>query len=382
MKKIAIISTHPIQYNAPWFCRLAEVGLDAKVFYTWSQASIPQYDRGFGKIIEWDLKLTDGYEYDFIENSAKDPGIHHFNGIVNPTLIQKVLAFKPDAILVFGWNYKSHFTLMKYFKGKVPVLFRGDSTLLDSRGFLKDTLRNIFLRRVYRNIDKALFVGEANRAYFSKYGLADSQLVWAPHAIDNDRFSDLENRYSEQAKLWRKRLNYNDDDFVLLFAGKFEYKKNPFYLLELAKSLPEPNFKFLFVGNGELEASLKLQASSDQRIQFLPFQNQELMPVVYRLGNAFILPSVGPGETWGLAVNEAMVSGLPVIVSRKAGCSFDLIQKESGLRFDPADIDTVVNFIRKLYSNTSFYEYQRENALSIISKYSFDNLLSAVATAV
>jgi glycosyltransferase involved in cell wall biosynthesis len=50
------------------------------------------------------------------------------------------------------------------------------------------------------------------------------------------------------------------------------------------------------------------------------------MPIVYRLGNVFCLPSQGPGETWGLGVNEAMACGRPVIVSDQVGCAIDLIE--------------------------------------------------------
>ena len=56
----------------------------------------------------------------------------------------------------------------------------------------------------------------------------------------------------------------------------------------------------------------------------LPFQNQSRMPLVYRLGNIFVLPSAHE-ETWGLAVNEAMACGRPVLVSDMVGCAPELV---------------------------------------------------------
>ena len=50
------------------------------------------------------------------------------------------------------------------------------------------------------------------------------------------------------------------------------------------------------------------------------------MPVVYRLGDIVVLPSRGPGETWGLAINEAMACGRPVIVSDKCGAAADMVK--------------------------------------------------------
>src|SRR4051812_4674321 len=102
MKKLAIISTHPIQYYAPVFKMLSEEkGLFVKVFYTWGEESVSKFDPGFGKEIQWDIPILEGYDFEFLENKAKNPGSHHFNGIVNPAAIKRIEDFKPDVILVY-----------------------------------------------------------------------------------------------------------------------------------------------------------------------------------------------------------------------------------------------------------------------------------------
>jgi len=55
LRKLAIVSSHPIQYNAPWFKLLAASNsVRIKVFYTWEQSkSDIKYDPGFGKEIKW-----------------------------------------------------------------------------------------------------------------------------------------------------------------------------------------------------------------------------------------------------------------------------------------------------------------------------------------
>jgi len=58
------------------------------------------------------------------------------------------------------------------------------------------------------------------------------------------------------------------------------------------------------------------------------------MPVTYRLGDVFVLPSAGPNETWGLSINEAMASGKPVLVSNRCGGAVDLVvEGENGYVF-------------------------------------------------
>ena len=70
--KLAIVTTHPIQYNAPWFGLLAEQpGVNIMVFYTWEQVNVnTKFDPGFGRIISWDIPLLDGYDYTFVKNTA------------------------------------------------------------------------------------------------------------------------------------------------------------------------------------------------------------------------------------------------------------------------------------------------------------------------
>src|SRR5690606_24455591 len=190
MKKLAIIITHPIQYYAPVF-KLLAAQCHVKVFYTWGEKAIkPKHDPGFGKAIAWDIPLLGGYEYEFLENTAANPGSHHRKGIINPHIIKRIVAFEPQALLVYGYAYDSHFRAMRYFKGKIPVWFRGDSTLLDHADALKSLVKSIYLKWVYQYIDKAFYVGSNNKAYFKKYGLKEEQLVFAPHAIDNLRFAE------------------------------------------------------------------------------------------------------------------------------------------------------------------------------------------------
>jgi glycosyltransferase involved in cell wall biosynthesis len=385
MKKLAVISTHPIQYNAPWFKLLAaKPKVDLKVFYTWSQAQERVKDKTFGRDIQWDIPLLEGYDYEFVENVSKNAGSHHFFGIDNPALITRIKAFDPDAILVFGWNFKSHLKVLRHFKGQVPLWFRGDSTLLDEVPGFKTFLRRFVLRWVYRYVDKAFYVGTANKAYFMAHGLRPHQLVYAPHAIDNDRFGDEANQhYLERAKAWRKELGFFEKDIVVLFAGKFESKKQPDFLI---KSLIAANkdrcdtLKLVLVGQGPLEADLKLLAKPYDFITFIPFVNQSEMPIVYRLADVYCLPSKGPGETWGLAVNEAMASGRPVIVSDKVGCAIDMVNNNTGFVFKHDDVTALVDILRQLHQHD--LNVMAMHAKVHVKAWSFNGLVGAIKAAV
>lgn len=378
--RLAIVTTHPIQYNAPWFRLLAQqTGIELKVFYTWEESqTIAKYDPGFGRVVEWDIPLLDGYEYAFVKNIATNQGSHHFKGIDTPTLNKEIEQWRADAVLVFGWAYKSHLACLRYFKGKIPVLFRGDSTLLDRTSSIKELLKKIWLRFVYRHIDYALYVGTNNKKYFLEHGVKEHQLIYVPHAIENERFADSSGDYVARTNMWKKELGI-DNCFNIVFAGKLEPKKNPEYLLKLAAKMSDQNLRFVFVGNGVLEESLKNQARADKRILFVGFQNQQNMPLVYRLANVFVLPSNGPGETWGLAINEAMACGVPVVASVKAGGAIDLING-NGLLISPTDVNACVEYIMSLMSDKTKEKTQSERSMSLIQRYSFQAIVDNISS--
>jgi glycosyltransferase involved in cell wall biosynthesis len=381
MKRLAIVSSHPIQYNAPWFRLLAgSTTVLPRVFYTWEQSARgAKYDPDFGRKIEWDIPLLEGYDHVFVQNTSPDPGTHHFKGLINPTLNRQIQDWDPDALLVFGWSFASHLKCLRHFHGKIPVLFRGDSTLLDEQTGIRRLARRLFLKWIYRHVDHALYVGTHNREYFLKHGLGLDQLVSAPHAVDNQRFAGPEEQYARAAADWRRSLGIESGDLVLLFAGKLEPKKNPFFLLEIAKRITSPQLKIIFTGNGVLEDPLKEAAAGDRRILFLDFQNQQQMPMVYRMGDIFILPSRGPGETWGLSVNEAMASGRTIMMSKKAGGAVDLVAEgENGLLFKPDEVEKCSAWISLLLQDrrqlTTFGQASRER----IREFSFEHIVQAV----
>ncbi len=384
MKKIAIITSHPIQYNAPFFKKLAQNDVfEIKVFYTWGQSKSGDIiDPDFNIKREWDIDLLEGYDYCFIENTATDPGSHHFYGINNPSLIRTIELFNPDSLLVYGWSFKSHLAIIRYFKGSIPIIFRGDSTLLDNSGgnllFFKSFIRRIFLIWIYRHVDYALFVGKSNYDYYKMMGLKNNQLLFGPHAIDNQRFSVITHQQKTEIEKWKIELGIDKKDFVFLFVGKFEQKKNPLLLIEAFKQLTHTTAKLLFVGDGVLSGTMKTASQSDSRIIFLGFQNQSKMPFVYRLGNVLILPSQGPNETWGLAINEAMASGLAVIVSDKCGGAIDLVTPNTGLIFESDNQIALYNSMLHYLNNKSNSTSNGFNSQVYIQKFNYNTTINSL----
>ena len=315
--RLAIIVSHPIQYYSPWFRHVAaamgcapgdewrvtsdeferrsdNTGPDPlhatsnsqqnalRVFYLWDFGVTEKTDKGFGKAVKWDVDLLEGYDHEFVPNVSRRPGTDWFGGLDNPELLQRVKAFAPDAVLQFGYNYKSLVNFdLRWNTKRAPLLFRGDSHLLGEsveHGAwsmeLKKWVRSVGLRLLFRRFACFLAVGKANAGYFRAHGVPESKIVRCPHVVDNAFFLERKNasmdhgswgmeteagRHTERGL--RGELGIPDGELVFLFAGKLEEKKQPMELLEAFLAANLPKATLLFVGSGALEGALKEKAA-------------------------------------------------------------------------------------------------------------------------
>ncbi len=120
--KLAILVSHPIQYQAPLFKKLAErPEVDLTVYFCWDFGVKETYDSEFGKKLEWNIPLLDGYQYKFLKNYSLKPS-SGFWGQINPSIILELLTNKYDAILIFGWNsFTNWLAFFTAFINKTPV---------------------------------------------------------------------------------------------------------------------------------------------------------------------------------------------------------------------------------------------------------------------
>jgi len=325
--RLAVVLSHPTQYYSPWFRWLrAHTALELRVFYLWDFGIAARRDPGFGTTVQWDVDLLSGYDHEFVPNRAARPGTDHFWGLRNPELPARLAAWRPDALLLFGYAYASHLRTIAWARRqRVPLIFRGDSHFLGraSPGWLRTWL----LRQLFRRFAAVTYVGEANRDYFRVLGVPEDRLVHVPHAVNDAWFDPAEPRHRAAAAALRRELGIAASTRVVLFAGKFVAAKQPRELLEAFLAVNRPDTALVLAGDGPEAEALRTaaRAAAPGRVFFLPFANQSEMPARYLLADIFALPSRGLYETWGLAVNEAMHLGVPCLVSDRVGCQRDLV---------------------------------------------------------
>jgi glycosyltransferase involved in cell wall biosynthesis len=342
-EKLMVLTTHPIQYITPWYKEL-QVSLECDFKVLFLNEPLPKDQGiGFGLEFEWDLPLRSGYCNDVI-----CPKGHKLNLI---HLCFKLLKYlkkeKPSILLVTGWNHPA--LIFAIFLSKIlriKLLIRGESNDLRKRSFVKKIFHKVILSRA----DGFLKIGTANERFYLKNGIQSNQIFDGCYFVNNKSLQNSIDTHSNKILL-RTSLGIDSNDLVLLFVGKFVEFKQPLLLIKAAAEVKKihKNISVLFVGSGELE--YKMNSLAEQlniSVYFTGFLNQNELWKGYLMADIFVLPS-NSEETWGLVTNEAMLFGLPVLVSNQIGSAEDLVySSKMGRVFNPNKNDlteTILEFI-------------------------------------
>ncbi len=390
--KLAILTAHPVQYQAPLLKKMAEnPQIDLTVYFCWDfGVKEAGFDAQFGKKIKWDIPVLEGYNFKFLKNYSLKPS-SDFWGQINFGIIREIINNKYDAVLIFGWNsFTNWLAFLTAFLTKTPVFLRGESPLNQelSKSKLKIRIKKIILGWLFLKVSAFLYIGEENKKFYQFYGVPDNKLFFTPYAVDNKRFIEAAEKLKNKKYELREKLKIGKNDAVILFVGKLIEKKRPIDLLKAFEMLNTKykilNTSLVFVGDGALRPELEnyVKKNNIPNIHFVGFKNQTELPEYYTMADVFILPS-GVGETWGLVVNEAMCFGLVIIISDVLGCGLDLIKNgENGYIFPLGDVEKLAEYLKELAGNSKKIKLFGEKSFKIIQNYSFqkdiDGILSAL----
>lgn len=380
--RLAIVCSHPVQYYAPWFRHLSlHLRAELRVFYLWHPAQSGAPDPEFGRVIRWDVDLLSGYAHEFVPNTAERPGTDHFRGLRNPALSTRLRAFAPDCVMLFGYGWETQLRLALAWRD-CPLVLRGDSHLLGRPSSLRSTSRSLLLRALFKRFAAFAAVGRANRDFYLRHGVPPERIFHVPHCVDNAAFADAAAADPSASTRWRRELGIPSHHHVVGFVGKFVPKKRPDLLVRAFMQAAPSATTLLLVGNGPLESELRQLAAAAPHadIRFAPFQNQSAMPRTLGALDLLVLPSEGPGETWGLIVNEAMALGVPALVSTHVGCRADLVSDdETGWSFPAGDgAALAATLSRALSTLADRPEKIRAAVRERVARYSYDSATAAL----
>lgn len=384
--KLAILNTHPIQYFAPLYKRLAQKeNIELTVLYC-SHWGVKEYiDPQFNTVVKWDIPLLEGYNYKFLKNLRRTDDVNKFFNLINIEVISDLIKNRYDFLWMNGHN--SFTNIIAVITAKIigiKLLMRADTQLNDERSKIKKITRKPVMKLFYKLFYGFLYIGTRNREYYKYIGVADNKLFLVPFSVNNDFFiSTVEDVKNNKIEI-KNKFNLNNNNLNIIYASKLMKSKNPIDLLkayEIVKKKFE-NVNLIFVGTGEEEENLKnyVEKNRIKDVFFLGFLNQSELPEIFAVSDIFVLPAIN--EAWGLIINEAMCAGLPIIVSDVVGAVPDLLKEGiNGYSFVAGDIEQLADKLYLILSDDNLRILMGEKSREIISKWSYNECIKGIKQA-
>jgi glycosyltransferase involved in cell wall biosynthesis len=279
--------------------------------------------------------------------------------------------FRPTILNVTGYFDYAQVALMVYarMKGVKVVLSSESSTMDHARSPVKERIKSW----IVGNAHAFFCFGKSSANYLLSLGVKESQIT-VRHAavIDEDiirkNFDKAKESFSIDLSSAIKRQ--------FIYVGRLSGEKNLELLIEAFKSIKETSagaaWSLLFVGDGPARKNLELLSGDylqNKSIIFAGGHPWYQVPTWLAQSDVLILPS--KSEPWGLVVNEAMVCGMPVIVSEKCGCSEDLVKNEiNGFTFSPDSKSQLESAMQFFAENPEKIKVMGEASLALIKPFS------------
>jgi len=268
---------------------------------------------------------------------------------------------KPQVVVIPGWILPDALSALSWCaETRTPAVIMSESNAWDEpRSFWKEWIKG----RLVKMCAAGLAGGTSNADYLAQLGLSCDRIFLGYDVVDNDYFATrtTEIRAAElrtpnsnlQSPISNLRTKLGLPERYFLASARFIEKKNLSRLLEayaryrvMAEKSEIGNrkseiWRLVLLGDGHLRESINHQLSTlnlQDQVWLPGFKQYDELPKYYGLASAFIHASTT--EQWGLVVNEAMASGLPVLVSNRCGCAADLVEDGvNGFTFDPGNVE-------------------------------------------
>jgi len=284
--------------------------------------------------------------------------------------IKEIVKFMPNVLVVHGYYDVSLFIAVITAKLlNVKIIVSIDSTEFDkSRMLYKEIYKTIFLKLC----DAAFCPGSAAKKYIQKLKMEKSRIFIVNSTPDYKTIEKVWLETFKNREEIKRKNNFRPYNF--LYVGRLSKEKNLEMLIRSFSRLKNENNNYedwglIIVGSGQEEAELKrnVRGLNIPGIFFTGKKKLKEVLIYYAISDVLVLPSMG--DTWGIVVNEAMICGLPVIVSNKCGSAYDLV-KENGFIFDPNDDNNLTEIMLKFVNKEVSASEMGEKSKDIIREYS------------
>lgn len=293
-------------------------------------------------------------------------GIYEETGFWNrvKACIKEIKEFKPDVINIPGYYDMAMMMVMIWARSKgIKIVLSNDSTAADNS---RNKLKEGFKKWLVSFADGFFCYGTASARYIMQLGAQPEQILLKRNSVNNNLVRMVFEQARKESQDRKNHLGLRPYNFI--FVGRFLEIKNLKRLISAFESLKN-NIDWGLILMGEGPMRNEIERAGAPGISFLAPSDWKGVAQNMALANVLVLPSYS--EPWGLVVNEAMICGLPVIVSEQSGSSADLVKDGlNGFIFDAFGEDILTEKLQFFVDSPDSVEKMGEASLSIIAEFS------------
>lgn len=362
--KVLILHNYMAPYRFPLFKEVAEdLGVDLTVYFM-SQSAKNRRWKVSPKKLGFRYEILPKIELSFL-------GRDLFAYIINYTFPIKFLKGNFDVVISAGWlDFASQigFFLCKLTGRKFIVW--SESTINEPSW--RRTVSMPLVKMIIKGSSACIAIGTRSKEYLMALGANPKEVFVAYSTVDIQHFIKKSRMYRKQKKHLRKSYGIKEKNLIL-YVGQFIERKGLIYLLRAFNKLSSEmdNIALALLGYGPLKSELEEYVGKNKLTNVYLLKHVEVnrMPRVYVMADIFVLPSYE--ETWGLVINEAMASGLPVITTEKVGSSADLVRNGlSGYVVKEKSTKALYKSIKNILSSADLLETMSAESRQMIKKFS------------
>ena len=344
--RVVLLTEIPAPYRIPLFNALAE-RVDLRVLFLRKRHEGHLYDL-HPEEMNFDWRVLPGVEITVRKHWL----------VLNASVARRLGS--ADAVILGGWNQPAFWEAMAWcLVRRVRLIVWAESTAHDERSGRHEPLKRLLLRAATGFVAP----GAASREYLEHLGVPARRITIAPNAVDAGIFGTAA----------RARTN---GPCRIIVVARLSPEKGVDVLVRAAADLP---VEVVVAGGGPQEDRLRELAGP--HVTFLGNVERDALPQLYADADIAVVPS--RSDTWGMALNEAALAGLPLVASTVVGGSRDLIEEGvNGFRVPPDDPPALRTALRRLVEDDAFRAAAGERSRAIAARFTPEAWADAVARAV
>lgn len=274
-----------------------------------------------------------------------------------------------DAIIIGGYSTLTGILSVLYLKfKKIPFILNVDGGYVKDESKLKYSVKKFLISAA----DYWLSSGKTSTNYLINYGASDKRIgVYPFTSIFNENI--IKSPLSKKEKfVIRHKLNINEE-IVIISVGRIIYSKGFDILLSAAKKLDVNVGIYIVGGKPTLDLQQYIEDNKLCNINFVDFMDKEELYNYYFASDIFVLPT--RGDVWGLVINEAMSTGLPIITTDKCVAGLELIENGvNGFVVESDNSDELADKLNELIHDKNLRFKMAVNNIEKISNYTIEKM--------